>query len=49
MIVVQGKKAAVFVKSVIREGDYITLEFDIQERDEYGILFVKNDNESFYG
>jgi len=35
-IISQGKQATAFVKSVLRKGDTITLEFDIEKYDKYG-------------
>jgi micrococcal nuclease len=36
IIISQGKQATAFVKSVLRKGDTITLEFDIEKHDKYG-------------
>jgi len=35
-IITQGKQATAFVKSLLRKGDTITLEFDIEKHDKYG-------------
>ena len=34
----QGKKAADFTKSLVKPGDIIKIEFDIQQRDKYGTI-----------
>ncbi len=33
-----GKKATSYVKSLVKPGDLITIEFDTQQRDRYGRL-----------
>ena len=33
-----GKKATVFVKTLVKKGDTIKIEFDVQQRDRYGRL-----------
>jgi micrococcal nuclease len=35
-IISQGKKATSYVKSLVKKGDMIQIEFDIQTRDKYG-------------
>ncbi len=35
-IIRQGKRAASFVKTLVKGGDYITLEFDAEKYDRYG-------------
>ena len=37
-IVEMGKKAKAYVNGLIKRGDLITIEFDVQERDKYGRL-----------
>jgi len=39
-IIRQGKQAKQFVKSLVRPGDYVYLEFDIQSRDRYQRLLA---------
>jgi micrococcal nuclease len=36
----QGKEAARFVKGVVRKGDPVSLEFDVEKRDRYGRLLA---------
>jgi len=36
----QGKEATRFVKGVIRKGDPVSLEFDVEKRDKYGRLLA---------
>ncbi len=33
-----GKRATEYVESLVKAGDLITIEFDVQERDRYGRL-----------
>ena len=37
-IISQGKEATEFVKTMVRPGDKLTIEFDVQTRDKYGRL-----------
>ncbi len=37
-IIEMGKKAKAYVNGLIKRGDLITIEFDVQERDKYGRL-----------
>ena len=37
-IIEMGKKAKAYVNGLVKRGDLITLEFDVQERDKYGRL-----------
>ena len=37
-IISQGKEATEFVKTMVRPGDKVTIEFDVQTRDKYGRL-----------
>jgi len=37
-IIAMGKRAAEYVKSLVKQGDLITIELDVQERDRYGRL-----------
>ena len=37
-IIAMGKRATEYVKSLVKPGDLITIEFDAQERDRYGRL-----------
>lgn len=37
-IISQGKKATEFVNTIVRPGDKVTIEFDVQTRDKYGRL-----------
>ncbi len=37
-IIAMGKRATGYVESLVKPGDLITIEFDIQERDKYGRL-----------
>ncbi len=37
-IIEMGKKAKAYVDGLIKRGDLITIEFDVQERDKYGRL-----------
>jgi micrococcal nuclease len=37
-IIEMGKRATAYVKGLVKAGDLITLEFDVQERDRYGRL-----------
>lgn len=39
-IIEMGKSSKKFLQSLIKEGDTITLEFDVQERDRYGRLLA---------
>lgn len=39
-IVGSGKRSSAFVRSVLKKGDYVTLEFDVQQRDRYGRLLA---------
>jgi micrococcal nuclease len=34
-IIAQGKKAAAFVKTLVKKGDTVKIEFDVQQRDKY--------------
>ncbi len=38
VIISQGKKATRFLKALVRTGDKLTIEFDVQIRDKYGRL-----------
>ncbi len=37
-IIEMGKRATEYVKSLLRPGDLVTIEFDVQEKDRYGRL-----------
>ena len=37
-IISQGKEATEFVRTMVRPGDKVTIEFDVQTRDKYGRL-----------
>lgn len=37
-ITAMGKEAATYVRSVVRKGDRVNIEFDVQQRDRYGRL-----------
>jgi micrococcal nuclease len=37
-IIAMGKRATAYVESLVKPGDTITIEFDVQERDRYGRL-----------
>ncbi|MBN2403253.1 MAG: thermonuclease family protein [Spirochaetes bacterium] len=39
-LIIQGKKATAFLKSVLRKGDFVTVEYDIQKRDKYGRILA---------
>ena len=45
-IIAMGKRATEYVKSMVKAGDLITLEFDVQERDRYkrllGYVYLSN-------
>jgi micrococcal nuclease len=37
-IIAMGKRATAYVESIVKRGDLITIELDVQERDRYGRL-----------
>ena len=37
-IIEMGQKATEFIKSLVRKGDRVRIEFDVQKRDQYGRL-----------
>jgi micrococcal nuclease len=39
-IVVMGKEATEFVRTIIKPGDHLRIEFDIRKRDQYGRLLA---------
>jgi micrococcal nuclease len=39
-ITAMGKEATKFVKSLVKPGDTVTIEFDVQKRDKYGRLLA---------
>jgi micrococcal nuclease len=45
-IIAMGKRATAYVESLVKPGDTITIEFDVQERDRYkrllGYLYLSN-------
>ncbi len=40
VIISQGKKATSFVRGIVKKGDFVSLEFDVVERDKYGRLLA---------
>ena len=47
IIISHGKKATEFVRELVRKGDIVSIEFDVQRRDKYkrllGYVFLSND------
>jgi len=45
-IIAMGKRATVYVESLVKQGDIVTIEFDVQEKDRYkrllGYVYLSN-------